>query len=134
LAFAWALGIGLFVILAVAPVWQLARGRTDMRRSHAAFSMFFWSAIATLLAIAAAGFLWLRASTPADLVEVEDIAQASSGGWALVTGVSAHRGDFRSTFLLNAGTGKYARLTVPWSGVQWSRDGRVAAWIQPSGF
>ncbi len=134
LAYAWALGIGLFVILAVAPVWQLTRGRTDIRRSHAAFSMFFWSAIATLLVIAAAVFLWLRAATPADLVQVEDIAQASSGGWALVTGVGVHRGDFRSTFLLNAETGEYARLTVPWSGVQWSRDGRVAAWIQPSGF
>lgn len=134
LAYAWALGIGLFVILAVAPVWQLARGRTDIRRSHAAFSTFFWSAVATLLAFAAGVFLWLHSSTPADLVEVENIAQASSGGWAVVTGVSAHRGDFRSTFLLNARTGEFARLTVPWSGVQWSRDGRVAAWIQPNGF
>jgi hypothetical protein len=125
------LGAGLLAILAVTPFWQLTYGRTDARRSHAAFSKFFWSALAVLLLLAAGFLVWLRSAKPADLVEVANIDQSPASGWAFVTGLGAHRGDFHSTFLMNAATGEYFRMTMPWSGVAWSRDGRVAAWIEP---
>ena len=129
------LGAGLLLILAVAPVWQLARGRTDVRRSHAALSQFLWTAVAVLLLLCAVFTFWLRAVAPADLVEVRMIDQAPAVGWAMVTGVAAHRGDVHSTFLMNAKTGQHSRLAAPpWSSVCWSKDGRVAVWMRPVGF
>jgi hypothetical protein len=129
------LGAGILLILMAAPVWQLGRGRTDTRRSHAALSMFLWSAMGILLVIAAAYVAWLRSAAPSDLVEVREIEQAPTGGWAVVVGVGAHRGDFHSAFLMNAATGQSSRFaTPPWGGVTWSRDGRVVAWIEPEGW
>jgi len=125
---------GLLLILALAPVWQLDRGRTDVRRSHAALSQFLWTGIAILLLLAGAGVLWLRSASPSDLIEVHQIEHAPAGGWAIVSGETANRGDFQSAFLMNAKSGQQTRLAVPpFSEVAWSGDGRVAAWLQPNG-
>jgi hypothetical protein len=125
---------GVLLILAVAPVWQLDRGRTDLRRSHGALSQFLWSGVAILLVLVGAGVLWLRSAKPSDLTDVSQIEHAPAGGWAMVSGVSANRGDFHSAFLMNAKSGEQRRLAAPpFSEVAWSRDGRVAAWMQPVG-
>jgi hypothetical protein len=132
LMLAAALGAAFLTILAVAPVWQLAKGRTDIRRSHLELSKFLWSAVAIVLLAAFAFLFWLRGVSASELVEVRDVQQSPAGGWAFVTGLGAHRGDFHSTFLMNAKTGRTMRLAgPPWSGVRWSRDGRVASWMQP---
>lgn len=122
------------LILAVAPVWQLAKGRTDLRRSHAALSKFLWSAVAVLLLLATAFIVWVVSVTPSGLVETGGIAQAPSGGGMVVVGRGRNRGDYVSSFLINP-DGSYERLaSPPWNAVRWSRDGRVSAWIQPAGY
>lgn len=126
--------VGFLLILSLAPVWQLARGRTDVRRSHVALSQFLWTGVAVLLFLVAMVTLWLRSVSPSDLVEVREIEHAPSGGWAIVSGMAAHRGDFHSAFVMNAKSGEQIRLPAPpWSDVAWSRDGRAAVWMQPIG-
>jgi hypothetical protein len=125
---------GLLIILAVAPVFQLANGRTDARRSHHSFFKVVWPAVGAMILVVAAVVVWLRSPTPAD-VDVADVHQAPSGGWSLITGPAIHRGDMYSTFLYDSDNGQSVRLaSPPWGAVRWSRDGRVAAWIEPVGF
>src|SRR5687768_16847760 len=47
------IGAAILLILAVAPIWQLASGRTDIRRSHAALSRFLWPSIFAVVAVVA---------------------------------------------------------------------------------
>ncbi|HEX6083299.1 MAG TPA: hypothetical protein VF266_02160 [Thermoanaerobaculia bacterium] len=131
-----ALGIAaaMLAVLAIAPVWQLERGRADIRRSHAAFSRFFWPGIGVVLLVAGSYVAWLVSAKPADLQTVASVEQAPRSTKVLVTGTAAGRGDYQSTFLLDRTTGSYERVaTPPWWGIESSQDGKVLAWLQPSG-
>ncbi|HYC89039.1 MAG TPA: hypothetical protein VEO54_07500 [Thermoanaerobaculia bacterium] len=125
---------GLLVVAAIAPVWQLRHGRADIRRSHAAFSRFFWPCIGVILLLAGGYVAWLVSATPGDLREILEVAQPPRGPKVLVTGNPANRGDYHATFIIDTATGRYDRVsTPPWWGLESSKDGKTFAWLQPSG-
>jgi hypothetical protein len=130
------LGVILSVVLAVlaiAPVSQLANGRSDIRRSHAALMRFLWSAVAIVLLIAGGTVAWLVNVSPED-VEIHHIEQGQHGSALLVSGSARHRFDYQASFLIDRTTGEVESLGVPvWWGWQLSDDGRVAAWLKPVG-
>lgn len=130
-----AIAAAVLLLFAVAPVWQLEWGRTDLRRSHAALSRVLWPGVAVVL-LAAAGFVaWFVTVAPAQLVDVYDARQPATGDKVMVAGRAEHRGDFTAAFLLDRRTGEYERLgAIGWWGFRFSRDGRVAAWMAPAGF
>ena len=122
------------LVLAVAPVWQLANGRTDVRRNHAAFSRVVWPAIAAILLVAGAFVGWLVTPDADDIAEVQMVQQAPHGDWSIVGGAMRNRGSYHTAFAVNRTNGEWVRLPSPlWWGVTFSRDGRTLAWVQPEG-
>ncbi|HUP60628.1 MAG TPA: hypothetical protein VNA69_09445 [Thermoanaerobaculia bacterium] len=127
-----ALAAAVLLIVAIAPVWQLANGRTDVRRSHAALSRALWVSMAVLVVVAAAFMWWIVSVAPSDVTHVNDLEQAPGSNHFVLTGANKYRGDYQATFLVNADTGRYTRLDSPvWWNVRYSSDGRVAAWMRP---
>ena len=131
------IGTGLFVVMlavmAIAPVYQLERGRTDIRRSHAALSRFLWPAIFSAVAIAAGYVIWATRVTPDDLVQVQYMKQSPTSEEVMVAGLARGRGDYRVTFMLD-GKGNWRRLgALAWTAVEFSRDGKTMAWLEPVG-
>ena len=89
----------LLVAAVGAGAWQLIDGRSDRRRSHRAFSTFFWSALAVALVAAALFLGWIFSATPADLSDGIFVVQPPSGDAAILTGDARHRLDYRPMFL-----------------------------------
>ena len=133
------LGIGIgaviLTILAVAPVWQLAHGRTELRRAHAALSRFLWVSISVVMVTVAAYVIWVVSATPSDLSLVVNLRQSPAREWVMAVGRgAAGRADYTASFLVD-GKGTWRRLKMaPWSEMRFSRDGRVAAWFEPATF
>ena len=128
------ISVALLVILAAAPVWQLSRGRDDLRRSHAALSQAIWVPLAIVLLVAAIFVAWFVGVAPRDLAEVRHIDQPASGNAFVLSGAAPRRGDFTSTFIVD-GDSSFERTGWPsWWGSRFSRDGRYLAWFQPSSF
>ena len=52
----------------------------------------------------------------------------------MIVGTSPGRGDYMGSFLVDRSNGNYTRMSSPpwWGGMRYSRDGRVAAWVQPT--
>ncbi|HEX6096820.1 MAG TPA: hypothetical protein VF432_10895 [Thermoanaerobaculia bacterium] len=129
----YALGAAVVAVLAIAPVWQLANGRSDIRRSHAALMRFVWPAIGVVLLIAGGFVAWLT-HVPAEELAIAYIDQPQRGSQVMVSGAAPGRFDYETSFLLDRATGRVTRLGTPlWWGAQFSDDGRVAAWLQPVG-
>lgn len=125
--------LAIFVVLAIAPVWQLANGRSDIRRNHAALMRFLWPGVAIVLLVAGGVVAWLVHVSPAD-VEIVHVDQPARGTMAIVSGRAKHRHDYQPTFLVDRATRRFTRIASPaWWGTQFSADGRVAAWLQPVG-
>jgi hypothetical protein len=125
------IGVAMMGILAAAPVWQLARGRADIRRSHAALSKVAWASILIVLLLAGGYVAWVISPSPSKLTKWTEISQSSSGKMAAVAGFAKGHGDYNSTFLLNVETGEHTRLKSPlWWGNAWSRDGSTFAWFE----
>lgn len=118
------------LILTVAPVWQLDRGRVDVRRGHAAFSRFVWTAVGVVLLALGAYVIWFVSVTPADLDEVET-AVTINPEWAFVGGTFDHRGDYTASFLVHGESGKYERLDSGGWGLRSSGDGSTVALARP---
>jgi len=128
-----AMGTALLAVLAIVPVWQLSRGRADVRRSHSALSRALWPAIGAIILIAGAYSAWMTSTTFASIDEVQHLEQSPSGEWVFVTGGDDARRNIPASFLLHTATGKSERLNIsPWTGVEFSRDGRVLAWTEPA--
>ena len=128
-----ALGVAFLLVAAAAPIWQLEYGRADIRRSHAALSRALWPAVAALLLAAGAYVFWFVRVTPSSLDSIIDIVQPYSGDRMFLSG-QARSDEITATFLIDGNRGDYRRLPAPgWWGVELSRDGRVAAWLNPSG-
>lgn len=126
-------GAAVVLVLAIAPVWQLANGRADIRRSHAALMRFVWPAIAVLLLLAGGFVAWL---THAPLEDMNDlfIEQPRRGPLVMLSGSAPRRFGYRASMLLDRSTGRVTRIDTPlWWGAQFSDDGRVAAWLSPVG-
>lgn len=90
----------LILVLAVSGGWQVARGRTDIRRNHAALSTFLWSGVTVALLLTAAYVAWLTHPTPSEL-KTWYAAQGASGEWVIVAGEARGRFDFEPVFLMS---------------------------------
>jgi ABC-type transport system involved in multi-copper enzyme maturation permease subunit len=126
------LGIGLGIATVIAIVaggaWQLERGRTDRRRSHLGLSQFLWGTIAVALLIAAAFVAWVVSVKPSDLTGQIHATRSTNGPFAVVTGTSKGRSDYRGAFLLDTADGATWRVDqwAEWA-TRYTRDGRSAA-------
>ena len=126
-----AIGLALLVVLAIAPVWQIARGRIDPRRSHAAFSTAFWSGSVIIVAFAAAYGMWVISPPLASITNTYMVDQSPSGQWMYVAGQTENRGSYLASFLVNASTGERERVPVsPWGRVLHAPDGQSMVWMQ----
>ena len=123
-----ALSIALAVAIIGGGAWQLERGRTDRRRSHLALSQFLWGTMAVALLIAAAYVAWVVSVKPGDLTSHIQATRSTSGPFAIITGTSKGRADYRAAFLQNSEDGSMTRVD-PWAAwlTRYTRDGRSAA-------
>lgn len=90
-------------------VWQLSRGRTDIRRSHRELSRFFWIAMGIVIAAAAGYVAWIFSAGPRDL-KIEQTTSNAAADWIGITGRALHRGDYDPTFLVDLRSGKSIRV------------------------
>lgn len=125
------MGIFLSIALAVAIIgggaWQIERGRTDRRRNHLALSQFLWGTMAAALLIVAGYVAWVVSVKPSD-ISIDFRANGStSGPFAVITGKSRGRADYRAGFLLNTEDDSVTRVSsfADWF-VRYTRDGRSA--------
>jgi hypothetical protein len=126
-----AIGLALLALLAVAPVWQLARGRIDPRRNHAALSTVLWSGVAVILAVAAAYVLWVTSPPLSALTEIYALNQSPTGAWVFVAGQATERGRYPVSYLIQSATGERERLEMPVLGpYAFSPDGRMLVWLE----
>lgn len=122
------------VLLVVVPVKQLATGRTDARRGHAAFSRAWWPAVAVVIAAVGIYSAWLVRPAVTDISYVQDLRHAPAGDWVAVSGQTRHRGRLAASFVMNTATGETVRLPQTlWWGSTFSHDGRAVAWVRPMG-
>lgn len=124
--------IGLCVImlatLALGPIWQIAAGRADIRRSHRELSLVIWIVAAVAL-LAITGYVaWLTPSSLSQL-RVEYLEQSPNGRMLVAGGTRRGGGDYNSAFLVNAASGAAIPSSARYD-VAWSADGRVAAWTE----
>lgn len=125
--------VAVLVVAMIAPVLQLERGRTDIRRSHAALSRWFWPPLFAVVLGITAYVLWVIAPDPAALSRVLYIEQPPAAERIFAAGTTAGRGDYHAAFAIER-DGTWRRVGIsPWSDVQFSRDGRVLAWFEPAG-
>lgn len=124
-------GIATILILAVAPVWQIARGRVDARRNHAAFSAAFWSGMVVVVIGVAAYATWVISPSLAAMTDLFAADQSPDGKWIYVSGQTKNRGSYLASFLVHRETGERERVAVsPWGTVHATRDGKSIVWMQ----
>jgi ABC-type transport system involved in multi-copper enzyme maturation permease subunit len=110
-----------------AGTWQLIDGRSDRRRSHRAFSTFFWSVLAAALLLAAAVVGWIVSAGPRDLRGRVSVLQPPRGDWAIVAGHAQHRFDYSPMFLTNFDESRRIGRT---SWARFSDDGQRAVLLE----
>lgn len=121
--------VALLAILVAAPIWQIARGRIDPRRSHAALSTALWGGAAVVLLIAGAYTLWVVMAPLSSLDHIYSVEQSPSGKWVFVTGQA--RGSNVASFLVDSTSGEGERLNKQlWGAVRFSGDGRTMVWME----
>lgn len=123
-----AVGIGLTILLAAAPVWQLTKGRADLRRNHVALSRVVWIGVAALMLIAGSYTWWVTHPSPSDVIK-GTIGQAPGGQWLHAEGETRNRADYSAGFLYDTKSGKHLRLPLAWYGATFSGDGRTMVLI-----
>lgn len=127
------IAFALLVILAVAPVWQISRGRADARRNHSALSRALWPALGATLLVAASYTGWMTSATVESFDQIHDLAQSRDGQWIFVTGGDHARKNLPATYLLHTPSGTNQRVNIaPWTEAKFSRDGNVLAWTEPA--
>jgi hypothetical protein len=129
-----ALGVALAFAIVGGGAWQLERGRTDRRRNHLALSQFLWGTMAVALLIAAAFVAWVVSVKPSDLTGQIRATRSTNGPFAVVTGTSKGRSDYRGAFLLDTEDGARWRVDqwAEWA-TRFTRDGRSAVVPRRSG-
>lgn len=129
--FLLALGGGIGAVLAVAPVWQLARGRTDVRRSHAALSLAVWSGVALVLILGGAVVLWFSSAPVSAIDRISLLDQSPSGNAFIVSGSAPLRRGIDATYIVDA-QGRSERIRFnQFAPAAFSHDGAHAAWTAP---
>jgi len=96
--------------LLAASAVQVAVGRTDIRRAHRALSLTFWGLVFTMLLGAAGNFQWVLAARPADFRDAYATGADPSGRWIQLSGESGRFRCLRTSFLVEAGSGRFVRL------------------------
>jgi ABC-type transport system involved in multi-copper enzyme maturation permease subunit len=125
------IGIATLVILAVAPVWQVSRGRIDPRGNHAALSTALWSGAAVVVIAASAFAWWVISPSTTSIEDRFAVEQSPTGQWVYVSGQTENRGSYLASFLIDTATGKRERVPIsPWGRVHLSADGRYAVWME----
>jgi hypothetical protein len=129
----------LAVALVAGSMAQVALGRTDVRRAHAALSLGFWAVVGSSLVSAAGYWVWMRSAGPAD-VNVYAVSPGPQGRWIHVEGSAARSGYYPHGFLIDTANDRYIRLPGPrWDrsrypiGLQFSPEGRSAAILWDDG-
>jgi hypothetical protein len=119
---AWIVTGGMILSLVPAGAWQIARGRSDIRASHAALSKFTWVAAPVVIALAASFVAWILSATPSDL-ESPYGSQAPTGKWAWLEGKDVHRNDYHPMFLIDIRSGSHVSVARSVVEPSFSRDG-----------
>lgn len=122
-----ALAAGLVLAALGACTWQIAKGRTNPLQNHLALSRFLWSGVTIVLIAVSSYLLWALSASPRTLTDMR--VQGARDGWALISGRSAGRGDYRPSFLINADGRSVRVLTPSWFGIHVSADGKTAVWL-----
>lgn len=124
-----AVGFAILTLVALAMiaggVWQLARGRADIRANHFELSKWTWAAVFLMLTVAAVFVAWVRSPAPGDL-RYSEIEQ-TAGDWIALTGARTDF-DYNTTILLNTRTGELERVS-PFDAML-SGDGSTAVWME----
>jgi ABC-type transport system involved in multi-copper enzyme maturation permease subunit len=126
---AWGLVIAFVLAVAVGGAWQVADGRTDRKRSHAALSRAFWAVMGVVLLGAAGYVAWVVSPKPSDIGMQLDYSSAKEGNWVFLSGQAPHRSDYFAGFAYDLGTGRYVRVSGPslvFGGGSFTRDGKTA--------
>jgi hypothetical protein len=113
-----AIGCGVGVALVGGGAWQLARGRTDRKRSHLALSQFIWVVVAATLAVVGAFVIWMMSATPNDIRDLA-IGVPRPGSWVILGGTVRGRMDYVPDFVYNLDSGAYSRIPA---GNLWRAD------------
>jgi hypothetical protein len=129
--------VTLLVLAAAAPTLasaaQLAIGRTDARRGHAALSLVLWTVLFTGLVLVQARTYWLVHPRWSDLVSADSVESAPRGDWIAVVGPARGRGRMPWAFLANVATGRSTLIGSARSSFVLAASGRRAAWVAPVG-
>jgi hypothetical protein len=130
-----ALVVALPLALLAASLFQVIRGRTDLRQGHRWLSVTLWSLL-LVFGLASVGYAhWVVDVGPEDLEEITRVKPAPAGSWIVLEGEARHWGPFSPTFLVDTSSGRSVRLraAVP---LRWphlrpeiSADGRRAVWL-----
>ncbi|HKO55249.1 MAG TPA: ABC transporter permease [Thermoanaerobaculia bacterium] len=126
-----AAGLAAAFVLAViiGGAWQVADGRTDRKRSHAALSRAFWLVMGIALLCSAAYVAWVVSPKPSDILRQLDVQSAKEGNWIFLSGQAPHRSDFVAGFAYDMSSGRYVRVNGPslvFHSGTFSRDGKTA--------
>jgi len=135
---AWILGIFAVVAIVAAGYWQIARGRTDRKRSHIELSRFLWVALGSAL-LAFAGYAgWVESVSFSNLVP-NSVDQSRAGMWAIINGTGRHRSDYHASFLYNLRDNRVVRIPairhdseMEFASVAFSDDERTVSWVTRS--
>jgi hypothetical protein len=122
---------GLLITLAIALVvaiigggaWQLARGRTDRRRSHLALSQFLWSTMAIALILAAGFVAWVVSAKPSDLTGAARVSYVTGSPFLAISGQARNRGDYNAAYLIDVVDGSSRNIDARNMAIHFTRDG-----------
>jgi hypothetical protein len=129
------IGVLFVIVLMVAPYWQLANGRTDLRRNHAALSKAMWSGVAIVLGLTGITVLWLTSAAPTSFDRIENLSQSPNGKAMFITGTAPYRRGAETTYAVSPVSGDGDRLALSlFTSITFSRDSRFAAWVEPQMF
>jgi hypothetical protein len=125
--------VTLLALAAAAPTLasaaQLAIGRTDARRGHAALSLVLWTVLFTGLALVQARTYWLVHPRWSDLLSADSVESSPRGDWIAVVGPARGRGRMPWAFLTNLATGRSMLIGSARSSFVFAASGRRAAWV-----
>jgi hypothetical protein len=108
----------------------VVKGRTDFRRGHRLLSLTLWASLLAT-ALSAQGYAsWVLAAEPKDLKEVGLSEVAPGSSWIAIFGPAGKRADYRPEFLLDAASGRFARVRF-FLPPRFTADGRWAVWLEP---
>lgn len=125
----------LVVALLGASLAQILRGRTDLHSGHRWLSCVLWSVLLGSGVVLASYSEWILSARPKDLRQVIAARSAPVGEWVYLFGETSPARLFHSpSFLLEGTSGRSVSLPPYWVAqrVQFSRDGRWAAWVETS--